>query len=72
MLDTYAKPLKPGLWRLSAGGISVDLDDFQMCYYQTLQTSGFDVDGGFHVFMTWNDRLDDVLGMLYATYGSPI
>ncbi len=69
MLAHHAKPLRPGFWQLSAGGVSVNLDDLQMSHYRTFGAVRYDTLEERYVFDTGYPRLDLVLGRLYEENG---
>ncbi len=69
MLSAHARPLKPGFWQLSAGGVSVNLDDLQMSHYRTFGAVRYDTLEGRYVFDTGYPRLDLVLGRLCGENG---
>ncbi len=46
MIDLHARPIKPGFWQLSAGGVSVNLDDEQMARYKASGRFWYDEAGG--------------------------
>ncbi len=64
LLDLHARPLKPGFWQLSAGGMSVNLDDDMMARFKYSGSARYDEAEGRYVFDTGYPRLDIVLGRL--------
>ncbi len=69
MIDRHARPIKPGFWQLSAGGVSVNLDEEQMARYKASGRLWYDEAGGRVVFDTGYPRLDHVLGKIYEEHG---
>jgi hypothetical protein len=69
MIDRHARPIKPGFWQLSAGGVSVNLDEDQMARYKASGRFWYDEAGGRVVFDTGYPRLDRVLGKIYEEHG---
>ncbi len=69
MIDRHARPIRPGFWQLSAGGVSVNLDEKQMARYKASGRLWYDEAEGRVVFDTGYPRLDRVLGKLYEEHG---
>ena len=69
MIDRHARPIKPGFWQLSAGGVSVNLDEEQMARYKASGRFWYDETEGRVVFDTGYPRLDRVLAKLYEEHG---
>ena len=40
ILNAYSRPLRPGFWQLSAGGVSVNLDDSMMARFKASGSPG--------------------------------
>lgn len=62
LITSCAEPFKQGFWRVSGGGITVNLDDTQLAHYKTFGRLFYDTEEGRYVFDTGYPRLDKALG----------